>query len=218
MSGRPRSRPSRELRLAVGAAAGSHFLTTDKNWAKAGVRATRQLRRPRRLRRASLVAAALAGTFAWGAAAAQPADAASGAPATVELGGTGDPHAGHVTLAWEPAPGNAAGWVFQLEEGAASDFSDASLRYEGPHRSSVVSGLANGERHFRARARRSSGGQWGPWSAPFTFRTEHHSLGLASGLFGLGAVVFALTAGFVVLASRREENSEATPASGDGRG
>ena len=177
-----------------------------------------QRRRPRSVRRASLVAAALAATLASDAAVAQPASATSGASATVELGGDGDPHAGHVTLAWKLARGDAAGWVFQLQEAAASDFSDASLRYEGPHHSSVISGLANGQRHFRARARRSSVDEWGPWSAPFAFRTEHHSLGLAGGLFGLGAVVFTLTAGFVVVASRREEDPEGTPAPGEGRG
>ena len=138
---------------------------------------------------------------------------APGSGPRVTLSGDGDAQAGHVTLRWTLERAAGAGTeaaadqtpVFQLEESSSGDFAAGSLRYEGAHQSSVVSGLPNGARHFRVRAQTPKSDVWGPWSAPFVFETRHHSLALAGSLFGVGALAFALTAGFVIVASRRAE-------------
>jgi hypothetical protein len=119
----------------------------------------------------------------------------------VEIDGDGDPHAGHVTVAWSAPSAGDAPLVFQLEEAASQTFDPSSLRYEGRQQSSVISGLPDGKRFFRARARQSDGA-WGPWSDTYIFRTRHHSLALASSLFAIGAVAFGLTAAFVVGGAR----------------
>ena len=108
-----------------------------------------------------------------------------------------------MTLQWQAhEEGSAA--EFMLQESAMADFSQARTRYQGPHHSSVLSGLPNGSYYFRVRARQGEGHPWGTWSAPEVFTVKHHPLSLAFILFGLGAAVFGLTLTFLVAAARKE--------------
>ena len=130
---------------------------------------------------------------------------ARGAPAP-ELEVDGDPHAGHLTLTWSSAQPKKA---YQLEEAPRDDFKDAVVRYEGPHTSSVRSGLRNGVRFYRVRCRVGDDGDsasWSPWSAPVRFEVTHYSRTFALSLCALGAVVFGCTLAFLLGAARRERD------------
>jgi hypothetical protein len=117
----------------------------------------------------------------------------------------GDAAAGHVTLQWQAAKEgeDAAGTEFLLQESSTEDFSDARIRYQGQHHSSVLSGLLNGSYHFRVRSRPADEQPWGAWSAPQVFKVKHHSLPLAFTLFGIGAAVFGLTLAFLLVSARK---------------
>lgn len=115
----------------------------------------------------------------------------------------GDPRAGHVTLTWGPREGADEGVeVYQLEEATREDFADAKTQYRGRHTSSVISGLPNGTFYYRVRYRRKADGTWSDWSDTRAFTVEHYSRGTAGAFFALGAVVFAVTAGFILRAQR----------------
>jgi len=124
------------------------------------------------------------------------------AKATPTLQVQGDAAAGHVTLQWKAARATP-GAEFLLQESPAEDFSKARTRYQGPHHSSVFSGLPNGSYHFRVRSRPAGDEPWGPWSAPQIFSVEHHPLPLAIALFGTGAAVFGLTLAFLLRSARK---------------
>jgi hypothetical protein len=111
--------------------------------------------------------------------------------------------AGHATLRWQDAelgPSES----YQLEQAENADFEDARIVLDGRDSASFVSGLANGTYHYRVRIKPTEGPA-GPWSAPHVLVVEHHSLGFSVALFGLGAVVFALTIGFVWLGGKRAQ-------------
>lgn len=59
--------------------------------------------------------------------------------------------------------------------------------YRGHDRSTVVSGLSNGEYRFRVRSASSP-----EWHDEAVVIVEHHSLARALSFFALGAVVFAV--------------------------
>lgn len=129
-----------------------------------------------------------------------PGDAVLAAP-TLSIEGA-DEAAGYLTLSWSGAP---EGSQYQVEAATDAAFSDAIVRYEGAQTATVRSGLTDGAYHYRVRARRTPQAAWGAWSEPLVFQVAHHSLSLALGLFGLGAVVFVGTLLFLVGASREVE-------------
>ncbi len=116
-----------------------------------------------------------------------------------------DERAGHATISWELDDTSSRTGTFELEQSARADFTEATVTYTGPQSSSVVSGLPNGVRFYRVRHRPAGRESWGEWSQPKELRINHHSRRVAGGLFGLGAVVFLLTAGFITRAARRTE-------------
>ena len=135
------------------------------------------------------------------AAAREPSADAADAPT---LTADGDAGAGHVTLSW-----SAGGGRYQLQWAPEPDFAHAITRYDGPHTSSVRSGMPNGVNYFRVR--RQTGGDaeaatWSAWSEPVRFEVKHHSRMLAFSLCGLGAFVFASTGLFLMRASRRHDD------------
>ena len=106
----------------------------------------------------------------------------------------GDPRAGYVTLEWKVDSRELP--VFELQQSATPDFLSSRVRYVGTQTSSVLSGIPDGTRYFRVRARPANG-DWGHWSEPVRFDVEHHSLATAATLMSIGALVFAATAWFV---------------------
>lgn len=107
--------------------------------------------------------------------------------------------AGHVTLAWSHPE---TGGQFELEE--SIDGGPYTRRYLGPDRGSFLSGNPDGRVRYRVRWRAGVDRPWSAWSAVRDVAFAHHSLDLAFALFGLGGVVFALTAAFVIARSRSD--------------
>lgn len=95
--------------------------------------------------------------------------------------------AGFYRLNWETAePGDV-----QLQEADYPDFHDARLRYEGPDDASVISGMRDGTRYYRARI--IDNDQASPWSKAVAVTVAHHPLSRAFMFFTLGVVVFVAT-------------------------
>ena len=115
----------------------------------------------------------------------------------------GDSQAGCVTLSWQASQSLSRPLTFELQGSATADFGSSRVIYCGPETSSVRSGLPDGTRYFRVRAR-SGQGPWGQWSRPAQFSVRHHSLVMASTLMGIGAIVFVATAWVVVRAQKAE--------------
>lgn len=94
-----------------------------------------------------------------------------------------------------------------MQQSQEATFPEGRVIYEGPQRSSFVSGLPDGDVFFRARVGalppEATSVLWGPWSEPKRFTVLHHSLGLAAALFSMGALVFLLTLGFLLREARR---------------
>lgn len=116
----------------------------------------------------------------------------------------------YLTLEWEiPEESDfSESLTFQLEEAASDDFSDPSLRYEGPDSASVVSGLAEGEYYFRVRSVADED-DTSAWSDPVHVTIEYDSLAKAFLLFGIGAVVSIATVVLVITGDRRTRREEA---------
>jgi len=121
------------------------------------------------------------------------ARASLAAPAAPVVTTDGDPKAGHVTVEWRMPDGAAGSPIYEVQMGASADFRAAKVIYTGPQTSSVRSGIPDGTRFYRARARIGAG-EWGPWSAPSAFSVEHYSPATAGILLGIGALVFVVTA------------------------
>jgi hypothetical protein len=132
------------------------------------------------------------------------ARAAAQSPAAM-LKVEGDRQAGHATLRWSCSGSETA--EFQVQESRNPGFEQqAELLYQGGQLSSVLSGLANGTSYYRVRCRGSAEADWGSWSDPAAFEVEHYSPRFAGTLFGLGAIVFVCTAGFLLTMSRRSSD------------
>jgi hypothetical protein len=112
------------------------------------------------------------------------------------LSADGDPGAGYVTLSWGTEGAVPTGPVYELQQSLSADFESPRVRYEGTQTSSVLSGIPDGTRYFRVRAK-SVDGAWGDWSEPVKWDVKHHSLATAATLMGIGAIVFAITAWFI---------------------
>jgi hypothetical protein len=124
-------------------------------------------------------------------------------------------NAGSIRLSWSAggvADGNPA-LQFELQGAAEPDFTDARTRYAGPDMATYISGLPDGRFHYRVRLVDESD-RASTWSAPVLVVVEHHSMGLAWLLFGLGAFVFVLTVLVVARGDREDRSGEPAPAEG----
>ena len=113
--------------------------------------------------------------------------------------------AGHVRLKWDfrdEALSNGA-IHFELQQAKDPAFEISRTIYTGPDLASFISGLPNGEFHFRVRAQTENGSLVSAWSQPVLLKVQHHSLQLAFTLFGVGAVVFLATLALVFFGNRR---------------
>lgn len=96
--------------------------------------------------------------------------------------------AGYFRLNWESADMNP---VIELQQANNPAFADASFRYRGQDRASVISGMPDGAWYYRARI--ISADKTSPWSDTVAVKVAHHPLSRAWLFFGLGALVFAAT-------------------------
>ncbi|MBD3257847.1 hypothetical protein GF377_05390 [candidate division GN15 bacterium] len=97
---------------------------------------------------------------------------------------------------------------FELQRATDANFTDADAYYRGPDLATYISGLANGDYYYRIREI-EHGIAISDWSEPVHVTVEHHSLGLAFTLFGLGGVVFIFTVLVVVRGARRTKDPDA---------
>jgi hypothetical protein len=117
----------------------------------------------------------------------------------------------HLTVAPMVSSDGKATISWSLPESASVDlqkshdlaFSNPVTLYQGVDEATVVTGLSNGEYHFRVRVVQASG-QVSPWSEPVTLSVEHHSLVRAFIFFGIGAIVFIATLFLIFLGARRQ--------------
>lgn len=86
---------------------------------------------------------------------------------------------GTLVLSWE------ADQTVELELASTPDYADARILYAGGDRSSVVTGLADGEYRFRLRPEGAD-----TWTDTARVTVEHHSLSRAFGFFAVGGLVF----------------------------
>ena len=79
----------------------------------------------------------------------------------------------------------------------------ANLVYKGLDRATLLSGLADGRRTYRAGAIGEDGSVVA-WSEPVTVTVDHHPLSRALTFFAIGAVVFFATLILIVSGARRD--------------
>ena len=128
---------------------------------------------------------------------------------------------GYATLRWTPAAESDGPVEFELRVTSDALDLEGTTLYRGRDRATFVSGLPEGEHVYRVRARAMADGDaseapWGPWSDPQEVVVEYHPIGLAWGLFGVGAVLVACIVSYLVLADARARRGRIRDA-GDGR-
>jgi hypothetical protein len=97
---------------------------------------------------------------------------------------------GYFQLRWE------AEEPIRLVEATDPGFRDAAVLYRGSDTASVISGKPDGIWYYRIEA--ADGGAI--LTDPITVTVRHHSLQRAFSFFALGAVVFVMTLGLILLA------------------
>ena len=112
---------------------------------------------------------------------------------------------GAVTLSWSGEEGRAV----RVEQSAAEDFSEASLRYEGEDAATVLTGLPEGVHYFRigyadAETR----------SAPLAVEVRFVPRGRLFALLALGGAVVAATVGAILAGHRRAAREDGDPVAG----
>lgn len=104
---------------------------------------------------------------------------------------------GTVRLHWQPGRSPDSGEFFRLEKSPDGSFRNPLVRYEGSDRSSVLSGLPEGDHHFRVRAL-SDDGTAGPWSASTTISVRFMDRHTLFALVGTGFLVASASVGAVI--------------------
>jgi hypothetical protein len=124
---------------------------------------------------------------------------------------------GHTTLSWAPSgsgPSADSPPQYRLEESDSRSFEQAKVRYEGPDRASFIAGLPDGDTWFRVQAIDAQGNP-GPWSVPIRVAVRYPDRTRVVPLLLLGATVFVLTVGAVLVGHRRHHASLTTSDPGD---
>jgi 4-amino-4-deoxy-L-arabinose transferase-like glycosyltransferase len=105
---------------------------------------------------------------------------------------------GRVVVSWElPSDGQV-----HIQQDRGGDFKTSSTLYRGNDSASVITGLADGDYHYRGRLERPDG-TYSDWSQRVTITVAHHSLPRALFFFLLGLVVFVATLLLIILGARR---------------
>ncbi len=104
-----------------------------------------------------------------------------------------------MTLAWV-ADGEVEGGEYELQQSDDSDFSRAVTRYRGPDMGSVLTGLVEGEYHFRVRET----GAGAEWSPPVSVKITYMEKTRVVLLLCLGGFVFVATVGTLLVGHFRK--------------
>lgn len=86
--------------------------------------------------------------------------------------------------------------AFELQYSATGDFSEPVTRYRGRDTATSITGLVEGDHHYRVRL--VDGETTGEWSKPFTIRVQYVGRGLVVTLMSVGLFLFAATVAAVV--------------------
>lgn len=97
--------------------------------------------------------------------------------------------------------------VIELHQAPTAGFSESRVRYRGADSATVLTGLAEGDYYFRIRAVDEGGEQ--PWSNVVHVDVEYMDRNQLWVLLVTGFTVVALTAGAILIGSRRA-NAEAS--------
>jgi hypothetical protein len=105
--------------------------------------------------------------------------------------------AGFYRLSWETGkPGRV-----ELQQADSPAFTHATLRYRGPDRASVISGMPDGKWYYRVRTLDDQ--DTGPWGKTVELTVAHHPLSRAFMFFALGVAVFLATVALVLRGKER---------------
>ena len=85
------------------------------------------------------------------------------------------------------------GFRFRIERSTDPEFADARVIYEGLDRSTVLSGMEEGNHYFRVQTFDPENGVTSAWSPVLTLSVTYASLGRALGIFTVGLLVSGLT-------------------------
>jgi hypothetical protein len=110
-----------------------------------------------------------------------------------------DSHDGSLLLEWEE---DESAQLYEVER--AGEGRSAQTVYSGHLPSAHVSGMLPGNYQFRLRAQDREG-NWSDWSPSVAVKVQYHPMGAVFASLGLGALVFLMTAGFVVSRSTRKD-------------
>lgn len=91
----------------------------------------------------------------------------------------------------------------EIEQSTDQNFTQVEGRFPflGSFQQISLSGFSNGDYWFRARGERSNGEVF--TTAPVAVTVKHYPLWQALTLFSIGAVMFLIVAGYILLAARR---------------
>ena len=122
--------------------------------------------------------------------------------------GTIESPEGKHLLRWEfsgaqPSPDAA----FELQYSDTPEFTRPVTRYRGRDTATSITGLNEGDHHFRIRL--TDGEINGAWSAPVTIRVRYVGRGVVITLMTLGLLLFAATVGAVLKGHRDNQELSA---------
>ncbi len=105
---------------------------------------------------------------------------------------------GVVNLIWSlEAPEQTV--EFELQQADNEGFTDPKVRYHGVQRSSILTGLPEGDHYFRLRVKDAEA-----WSAPLKLEVRFINRGQMLGLLAVGFLVTALTVGAILTGYNKE--------------
>jgi len=113
--------------------------------------------------------------------------------------------AGYVEIKWEAdkvITEQEDDVEFVVEQSESEQFLTIKTIYNGPDKSTFISGLPNGEYFYRVRLGNESPSTW---SDPLVVRVKHYSHRFALSLFGLGFISFAGIVGVIWYGNKTQE-------------
>lgn len=102
---------------------------------------------------------------------------------------------GWIELKW---PDSDEDTEVELQQGIDPAFAEATIRYRGPDRGSVITGLPEGLHYFRVREVGAERGDAPPWSEPLTVEVVFMDRGTLFLFLAIGGVVVVLTVGAII--------------------
>lgn len=110
-----------------------------------------------------------------------------------------NPEQGIIKLHWGYPESDSQ--EFELQQAISTDFKTFSSVYHGSDRATFISGLADGNYHYRVYHPATE-----TYSEVLSVEVKHHPLSLAFTMLGLGAVVFIFTVVYLIKGRQKSIN------------